>query len=210
MSTQKNTLGIVSGFFTYCEERETTMKKVVLLGDSIRMIGYGPLVPELLGEDYTVWQPEDNCRFVKYTLRGLFEWREDIAGADIIHWNNGLWDTSTGLFDDGGKPFTDENEYVSNMLRVAKELKKIASRVIFATTTPVRPDYEYNDNGVIARYNEVLVPQLQAMGLEINDLHTTVADDIMKYVRESDKIHLSEEGAQLCAKQVARAIMQEI
>lgn len=126
-----------------------------------------------------------------------------------IHWNNGLWDTSTGLFDDGGKPFTDENEYVSNMLRVAKELKKIAPRVIFATTTPVRPDYEYNDNGVIARYNEVLVPQLRALGLEINDLHKTVSADIIKYVRESDKIHLSEEGAALCAKQVAAAIKQE-
>lgn len=185
------------------------MKKVVLLGDSIRMIGYGPLVPGLLGEDYTVWQPEDNCRFVKYTLRGLFEWRDDIAGADIIHWNNGLWDTSTGLFPDGGKPFTSEDEYVSNMLRVARELKKIAPRVIFATTTPVRRDYEYNDNGVIARYNEVLVPQLRELGLEINDLHSLVNADVMKYVRDSDKIHLSEEGARLCAEQVARVIKQE-
>ena len=48
------------------------MKKVVLLGDSIRLWGYGTKVPEMLGEDYEVWQPEDNCRFVKYTLRGLF------------------------------------------------------------------------------------------------------------------------------------------
>ena len=79
------------------------MKKVVLLGDSIRLIGYGPKIPELLGSDYQVWQSEDNCRFVKYTLRCLFDWREDIKDADIIHWNNGLWDTSTGLFDDGGK-----------------------------------------------------------------------------------------------------------
>lgn len=185
------------------------MKKVVLLGDSIRMIGYGPLVPDLLGGEYTVWQPDDNCRFVKYTLRGLFEWRDNIVGADIIHWNNGLWDTSTGLFDDGGKPFTDEDEYVRNMLRVAEELQKIAPRVIFATTTPVRPDYEYNDNGVISRYNAVLVPQFRKMGLEINDLHSAVAADVMKYVRESDRIHLSEEGAELCAELVARAIRQE-
>ena len=95
----------------------------------------------MLGSDYEVYQPDENCRFVKYTLRGLFEWRENITGADIIHWNNGLWDT-TNLFSDG-KPFTSEDEYVDNMLRVAKELKKIAPRVIFATTTPVRPDYEY-------------------------------------------------------------------
>ena len=185
------------------------MKKVVLLGDSIRMVGYGPLVPDLLGSEYSVWQPEDNCRFVKYTLRGLFEWRAEIEGADIIHWNNGLWDTSTGLFDDGGKPFTDEEEYVKNMLRVASELKKIAPRVIFATTTPVRPDYVYNNNAVIERYNQVLVPLLREIGLEINDLHTPVAADVYRYIRETDKIHLSEEGARLCAEQVARAIRGE-
>lgn len=30
------------------------MKNVVLLGDSIRQIGYGTLVPQLLGEEYSV------------------------------------------------------------------------------------------------------------------------------------------------------------
>lgn len=186
------------------------MKKIVLLGDSIRLAGYGPQVPALLGSEYQVFQPEDNCRFVKYTLRGLFEWREDIIGADIIHWNNGLWDTSTGLFDDGGKPFTGEDEYVENMLRVAAELKKIAPRVIFATTTPVRPDYEYNDNDVIRRYNAVLVPKLRDMGLEINDLHSLVEPHLYEYVSETDKLHLTEVGAKACAEQVVKAIKGEL
>ena len=44
--------------------------KVTLLGDSIRQ-QYTPKVKELLGEDYEVWAPEDNCRFVKYTLHGV-------------------------------------------------------------------------------------------------------------------------------------------
>lgn len=184
------------------------MKKVVLLGDSIRLVGYGPRVPELLGSDYEVYQPDENCRFVKYTLRGLFEWRENITGADIIHWNNGLWDT-TNLFSDG-KPFTSEEEYIDNMLRVAKELKMIAPRVIFATTTPVRPDYEYNDNAVILRYNTVIVPKLRAMGLEINDLYSLVEPNIDGYIRESDKIHLSEEGARICSEQVVKAIKGEL
>lgn len=183
------------------------MKKVVLLGDSIRLIGYGPLVPQMLGEDYTVFQSEDNCRFVKYTLRCLFDWREDIQDADIIHWNNGLWDTSTGLFDDGGQPFTCEAEYVENMLRVAKELLKITPNVIFATTTPVHPDYPYNSNEVIVRYNAVLVPKLQEMGIRINDLHALVSPDVPQYICE-DMIHLSPAGAQLCAEQVVRMIKE--
>lgn len=183
------------------------MKKVVLLGDSIRLIGYGPKVPEMLGENYQVWQSEDNCRFVKYTLRCLFEWRDDIKDADIIHWNNGLWDTSTGLFDDGGLPFTGEAEYVDNMLRVARELLKITPNVIFATTTPVHPDYPYNNNDVIARYNAVLVPKLQEMGIRINDLHSIIAADIPNNICQ-DMIHLSPAGAQLCAEQVVRMIKE--
>ena len=53
--------------------------KVTLLGDSIRLIGYGLKVPELLGEEFEVFQPGDNCRFAKYTLRGLFDWQEPMV-----------------------------------------------------------------------------------------------------------------------------------
>ena len=37
--------------------------KVTLLGDSIRLIGYGKEVEKLLGDEFEVFQPEDNCRF---------------------------------------------------------------------------------------------------------------------------------------------------
>lgn len=180
------------------------MKKVTLLGDSIRMIGYGTKVPELLGDEYEVFQPEDNCRFVKYTLRMLFDFREQIKDSDVIHWNNGLWDISTGLFDDG-LPFTSEEEFVENMLRVARELKKLGKRVIFATITPVHEEYVYNSNAVIRRYNEIIVPKLQEMGIEINDLYSLVSQDLYRYICE-DQIHLSKEGIDLCAKQVADMI----
>lgn len=180
------------------------MKKVTLLGDSIRQIGYGTRVPELLGEDYEVFQPEENCRFVKYTLRMLFDYRAQIEGSDVIHWNNGLWDITTGLFDDG-EPFTSEQEYVENMLRVAKELKKLGKRIIFATITPVHNEYVYNKNSVIQRYNELIVPKLQEMGIEINDLHATVMQDLYKYIGQ-DQLHLSPEGIEICAKQVADMI----
>ena len=180
------------------------MKKVTLLGDSIRQIGYGTKVPELLGDEYEVFQPEDNCRFVKYTLRMLFDFREQIKDSDVIHWNNGLWDIVTGLFDDG-LPFTSEEEYIENMLRVAKELKKLGKRVIFATITPVHEEYVYNKNSVIRRYNEIIVPKLQEIGIEINDLYSLVSQDIYKYIG-ADQIHLSQEGIDLCAKQVADMI----
>ena len=133
-------------------------KKVVLLGDSIRLWGYGTRVPEMLGDDYEVFQPEDNCRFVKYTLRGLFDWQDILKDADIIHWNNGLWDC-TEIFDDG--LFTSEEEYTENMLRVATLLKKITPNVIFATTTPVWDEFEWTHNDKIERFNELIVPRLK-------------------------------------------------
>jgi lysophospholipase L1-like esterase len=183
------------------------MAKVTLLGDSIRQIGYGKKVADILGDDYEVFQPEDNCRFAKYTLRMLFDYREQIKDSDVVHWNNGLWDVSVGLLSDD-LPFSTEDEYVDNMLRIAKHLKKVAKRVIFATTTPVRKECMYNDNNVINRYNSVLVPKLKELGVEINDLHSAVSKDVYKYICD-DNIHLSQDGIDLCADLVVKAIKGE-
>ena len=179
------------------------MKKVALLGDSIRQIGYGLKVPELLGKDYEVFQPEDNCRFVKYTLRMLFDFKDSLKDCDVIHWNNGLWDLCR-LFGDG-KTFTSEVEYLDNMIRVAKILKDITPNVVFATTTPVRKENPYNRNEDIDRFNALIVPELQKIGFEINDLNGLIRDDIEKYICD-DLIHLTEAGKDICAKQVARYI----
>lgn len=128
------------------------MKRVTLLGDSIRLIGYGTKVSDYLGPNYKVFQPDDNGRFAKYTLRMLFDYREEIAGSDIIHWNNGLWDV-TELFGDG--PFSSKEEYKANILRIAAILLKITPKVIFATTTPVRESYPYNSNIMINQYGRL-------------------------------------------------------
>ena len=181
-------------------------KKVVLLGDSIRLIGYGDPVKESLEGEFDVWQPKDNCRFAQYTLRGLWDWSEEISGADIIHWNNGLWDVCD-LFGDG--LFTPLDEYVDTMLRIARLLKKRAKTVIFATTTPVRCDNPHNKNEYIAAYNENIVPRLMEMGVVINDLYTPLSEDIDAYIREDDKIHLSDAGIKLATEMVENIIRSE-
>ena len=179
-------------------------KKITLLGDSIRMIGYGPKVPEMLGDNYEVFQPNDNCRFAKYTLRGLFDWNDSMKDSDVIHWNNGLWDTTECM---GDGIFTNEEEYVENMLRIARLLKQITPNVIFATTTPTHPEYPYNHNDKIDRYNEILVPKLKEMGVTINDLNAAIKENIPEYICE-DQIHLSEKGAQVAAELVVKVIKQ--
>jgi hypothetical protein len=179
--------------------------KVTLLGDSIRKIGYGKKVPELLGEEFCVCQPDDNGRFSSYTLRMLFDHRALIEDSDIIHWNNGLWDTCA-LFEDG-EPFTPIDTYVATMLRIARILLGITPNVIFATTTPVRPAGTPR-NERIAEYNAALVPRLAELGVIINDLGGVIRADITKYIREDDKIHLTAEGIDAAAEAVASCIRE--
>ena len=181
------------------------MKKIVLLGDSIRMIGYGKPVAARLAEEYEVWQPAENCRYAQHTLRGLWDWKADLEGADIIHWNNGLWDLCC-LYGDGN--FTPIDSYVQQMVRLGKLLKQRAQTVIFATTTPVRRDNLHSNNEIIAEYNAAVVPKLREIGIVINDLYTPLAADVDRYISD-DKIHLSAEGAALATDIVEEVIRRE-
>ncbi len=183
------------------------MKKVTLLGDSIRQIGYGTRVPQLLGSNFEVFQPEDNCRFAKYTLRMIFDYADKISESDVIHWNNGLWDVCN-LFGDGA--FTSLDEYEENMLRIADLLLKFTPNVIFATTTPVKSGHPHNDNALIAKYNAAIVPKLERKGIVINDLFSLVYDRREELIRADDLIHLNEEGVELCAARVAEVIKNAV
>ena len=92
------------------------------------------------------------------------------------------------------------------MLRIARILKTYGKVVIFATTTPVLSDNAHNKNAIISEYNAALVPELEKMGIIINDLNAFVSSDKEKYLRSDDLIHLSDEGKNACGKQVVKLI----
>ena len=177
------------------------MKKIILLGDSIRL-SYGNRVRELLGEGYTVWQPEDNCRFAAYTLRMLYDYREQLKEADVIHFNCGLWDMCD-LFGDG--PFTPLEVYVEQMVRIAKILKTYAPVVIFATTTPPSPKMWGHDLDRVRAYNAAAMATLEPLGVLFDDLFTPVAEDIDRMISE-DYLHASPYGVEILANRVADCI----
>ncbi len=180
------------------------MKKIALLGDSIRLIGYGTKVPELLKDEYEVYQPNDNCRYAKYTLRALYDWDPDIKGAEIIHWNNGLWDVSD-LYGNGR--LTPVDEYVRDMIRIYEVLSsRYTKKIIFATSTPIKPPYPYQDNSIIEAYNAAIVPELQKRGVVINDMYSLISENIEEYIRDDDRIHLTEKGIEVAAERVADMI----
>ena len=177
------------------------MKRIILLGDSIRL-SYQSRVRELLEPDFAVWGPDDNCRFASYTLRMLYDYREQLKDADLIHFNCGPWDMCD-LFGDG--PFTPIEVYADQMVRIAKILKTYAPVVIFAATTPPSPKMWGHDMERVRAYNAAAAAALEPLGILFDDLFTPVAEDIDRMISE-DLLHASPYGVEILADRVADCI----
>jgi len=178
-------------------------KQVLLLGDSIRQ-GYQPEVVKALAADYNVRGPEDNCRFAKYTLNEL----DRIFTAygqtpDLIHWNNGLWDSAIVCAEDG--MFTPPDEYKHYIKLILRELRKRCSLIIFASTTPVKPGSLNQKLEYIQVLNARILPLMKAENVPVNDLYSVVTDRIDQIIGD-DKIHLSEYGCQTVGRHTAKII----
>ena len=65
------------------------MKKIVLIGDSIR-IGYDAYVREKLAGKAEVLSPEENGRFAQYVYRYVGEWKDNLKnGHGIFYYSSG-------------------------------------------------------------------------------------------------------------------------
>jgi len=179
------------------------MKKVMLIGDSIRL-GYQARVTALLKDGATVTGPQDNCRFSAYTLFCLSQWVTD-DDFDVIQWNNGQWDV---CYMPDGRIHTPLATYCELQQRIAGILQRKARRLIFATTTPVWPEQFASSarnprrNEDICEYNSVATEMLRKVGVEINDLNALIAGDVKQYI-SGDMVHLTDAGNDLCAGRVA-------
>ncbi|MDF2835578.1 MAG: hydrolase family protein [Paenibacillus sp.] len=183
------------------------MTTVMLLGDSIRM-HYQEKVKARLGPDYLVWAPEENGRFAKYTLNSLRFWLGQCPAPDIIHWNNGLWDTAMLYPEDGC--FTPLDQYAEDMARILRVLRATGAVVVYATTTPVHPLRAHDpeskqDNGHIELYNRHATELMRKEGVPVNDLYGVVAPHIEAFICE-DRIHMTDAGSEACAEAVVHAI----
>ncbi len=195
------------------------MKNILLLGDSIRhgapgSPGYGKIVKEKLEGRANVYAPEDNCRFVQYTLRYLYNWASELSEVkdkiDVIHWNNGLWDV---LHLNGDEALTPKEIYICFLKRVHDMLRKLFpnARIIFALSTPVEEDMANPSfmryNAEIEEYNSSARELMESLGVEVNDLYSV----IKPYGREvhSDWVHFNERGCELLADAVITKIMEQ-
>jgi lysophospholipase L1-like esterase len=176
--------------------------KVMLIGDSIRLYCQAEITRQL-ENDFTVWGPEENCRFAKYTAKQLPVWFGVVGTPDVIHWNNGLWDTTHLYAEDG--PFTPLEEYLRYLAIVLRELRKRCPKVIFATTTPVVEPHATQKNSVISAYNQAATEFMQAQGVPVNDLYAFVYPQRTTWLCE-DGCHPAEAGKAAIGAEVARVI----
>jgi lysophospholipase L1-like esterase len=154
------------------------MKKVALLGDSIRLWGYGKKIDKYLGEDYEIFQSEDNCRFAKYMLRCLFDWKAELENCDVIHFNCGHWDAAH--WDDDAGPLTTVEEYARNVRLIIRRIRRYwpETKIVFATTTAMNPSGKQGRNKrtteSIRAYNAAAVKVAREEGVAVNDLFALV------------------------------------
>ena len=185
------------------------MKKILLLGDSIRM-GYDDYVKELLeGKCEVYYDANDNGRFAAYTLWQMNQMFRKYGPFDLVHWNNGYWDMNIEAPMETALYPIDEYSYL--LRRIAREIRKNGAKVVFALTTPiVRPESSvgYNDAWVKS-YNEAAKKVMAEENVLINDLYTLCKEDD-NYYKCSDGLHLTEEGYRRCAEAIAALVLKEL
>ena len=187
------------------------MKKLLLIGDSIRM-NYDRYVRQALEERAQVLSPDENARFAAYTYYAIGDWENNQRfgeDVDVIHWNVGLHDVIRIHYDD---PMTPPEIYGFYLARIIHRLRDVYpnARQVFALTTPCREEkyvlpWIVRKNADIDALNEVALRVMAAHGVPVNDLAGVVRendpDDIY-----ADETHYNYTGSVLLAKAVLRAV----
>ena len=187
------------------------MKKVLLIGDSIRQ-GYDAYVRESMQNVAKVYYPNENCRFAEYVLRAFHQWTErlELNTLDAIHWNVGLWDTLRIYGDDLLTSPAVYREYIGRIMKRMRFMFPEA-KIIFATSTPVLeegfiPEYEMRYNKDVEHFNAIASEEVIKHGGTVNDLYALLkeappsfhSDQTHFYTREATKLLGERVTAVLC------------
>lgn len=189
------------------------LKKIVLIGDSIR-IGYQPFVIENMIGKAEVWGPEENGGTSSNVVKNLHKWviRQE---PHIVHVNAGLHDLRTLYYDSGpGKNVVPLDHYKDNVETIINFIKtRSGAIVIWATTTPViyerahqahsrGKDFDRHNEDVIM-YNKAAVKVAKKYDVPVNDLYRFVMDADAESIIRKDGVHFTEEARKMQGRYVA-------
>jgi hypothetical protein len=191
------------------------MKKIVLLGDSIRL-GYEKFIKDSLEGVAEVYSPAVNNKFTINLMRYLHGYVGPDglpSDADLVHWNAGLWDVINMVGDD--LPLTPPDAYADLIKRINKRIHWCfpKAKIVFATSTAV---VEEGYTGTVRRfnkdienYNKIALDALNGTDTVINDLYS-ITKDIPSECR-SDMTHFNtEQGVKTLGGRVLAVICKEL
>ncbi len=174
------------------------MKKVVLLGDSIKF-QYQNHVAKALEDVAEVFSPEDSGRFAVYTMRYIYEWKNKGGwgdDVDVVHWNVGAWDVIY-LYGEN-EPLTTKEYYAYMIKRISNNLRKFfpKAKFVFATITAVREElydewWFIRKNKTIEEFNKAAIEALKGTGTEINDLYSYTKNVTQNYYKDPEHFSAS-------------------
>lgn len=186
------------------------MKKLYLIGDSIRM-GYCEYVKAALEGKAEVRWHDGNAKFAEYVLYSIGDWEhKNRVGEDVacVHWNTGLHDVIRTA---GEEPLTPPEIYGYYIDRICARLKRYypQAEMVFATSTPVQEElYDYwfaRKNADIDAINETAVKIVTQHGMKVNDLNALLKNQPKEIF--SDKTHFNTPAArELITKAVLKAV----
>jgi lysophospholipase L1-like esterase len=136
---------------------------VLVIGDSIArnpLEGWDGWSEHLTG--FAVQHIPMNARHTSHTLENLGDW---LQPADIILWNNGIWDVKDS------PNITPPDAYEANLRQIGGRLKDSGALVVWLTTTPVVDGVGDIHNADIDAYNEISKAVMAELGIPVIDLH---------------------------------------
>ena len=190
------------------------MKRVVLLGDSIRQ-GYEPAVRAQLADVAYVWSPADNGQHSVNLLLNFWSWVVT-QQPDVLHLNAGLWDMRRAVRNHPGNviPLESYRANVDHLLSLAKQ--HTSACIIWATTTPIHHDHANithfrkglagRDGADVALYNAAAIEVARRHNVRINDLHQVVTEASPDRLLDADGVHFTAPGFEILGHAVARCI----
>lgn len=189
------------------------MKKIFLIGDSIRM-GYDKYVKDALCGIADVLYPEENCRFAEYVLRYIHDWKKQLELADdvdLVHFNAGLWDCLE-IF--GDEPLTSLDYYGEAIFRIYKRLRMLFphAKIVFATSTAVIENKTLDHvllNATIEKYNERAKEVLADTDAIINDLYE-ITSKLPEHYHSDATHYYTPEATALIGGRVLALICREL
>lgn len=189
------------------------MKKVILIGDSIRM-GYQQTVrEELAGAAEVVW-PEMNGYDSRNVLAKIDEWA--IAPQpDLVHVNCGLHDLKRDRV--RGEFQVPPEDYAANVEQILQRLtSQTRAKILWATTTPVnerwhrlRKPFDRMEADVEV-YNARALEICERLGVLVDDLYTFVMRAGRDEYMSQDGVHFTDDGYEMLGIEVARVIRGQL